>query len=83
MAVGFSMFMMLANDSRRAEWLWREDAERLRALTMGLALRRAELVLGPTLGLPDIANDTGPPVRYEVAIQGASVETLPMTPEIS
>jgi hypothetical protein len=66
----------LAGDLRRPAPLWCEDAERLRALTMALALRRAELLLGPTLGLPTTTRDTGPLVGYDVSVRGASVETL-------
>src|SRR4051795_1855442 len=44
----------LAEDRRRPAAAWTADAERLRALTMALALRRAEGLLGETLDLPEL-----------------------------
>src|SRR3954454_6620475 len=44
----------LAGDRRRSTVAWLEDAERLRALTLAAALRRAEDAVAETLDLPEI-----------------------------
>ena len=66
----------LADDQSRSPRAWLEDAERLRALTLAAALRRAEGALTETLDLPEV--EPGPPPRhgYDVYVRGLALDTL-------
>jgi hypothetical protein len=75
---------VLAQDRRRPAAAWTADAERLRALTTALALRRAEGLLGETLELPGLEHGPADAVAYDVYVRGLTSETVALAfPEIA
>jgi hypothetical protein len=66
----------LARDRRRSPRAWLEDAERLRALTLAAALRRAERVVGEARSLPAVQPTSEAATGYDVYVRGLPLETL-------
>lgn len=66
----------LAEDRQRSPRDWLDDAERLRALTLAAALRRAEGVLAETLGPATVEPTSAEANGYDVYVRGLALETL-------
>jgi hypothetical protein len=66
----------LADDRQRSPRAWLEDAERLRALTLAAALRRAEGILGETLERAPVEPASAQTIDYDVYVRGLPLETL-------
>lgn len=65
----------LARDFDTTPSDWSEDADRLRTLTLSLALRRAEALVGETVEEP-VDDSSNEPAPYEIYVRGLNVEIL-------
>jgi hypothetical protein len=66
----------LAADRQRSPRAWLEDAERLRALTLAAALRRAEGVVAETLNSPAVEPSSTEETGHDVYVRGLALETM-------